>query len=100
MPRSTAMKFSGHKTESVYRRYDIVSPQDMKLAAAKMENYLEGLKSTKITTVEENPTDVGRKSFKFGVGGGVRTLGHRNHNPALYQLSYTHRGVPPVYQIR
>ena len=27
----------------------------------------------------------------FGVGGGIRTLGHWNHNPALYQLSYTHR---------
>jgi hypothetical protein len=26
-----------------------------------------------------------------GVGGGIRTLGHWNHNPALYQLSYTHR---------
>ncbi len=34
-----------------------------------------------------------------GVGGGVRTLGHWNHNPALYQLSYTHREVrPSVYQ--
>src|SRR5579864_420317 len=48
----------------------------------------------------KNPTDAGAKSFKFGVGGGVRTLGHRNHNPALYQLSYTHRGVPSVYQIQ
>ena len=28
---------------------------------------------------------------KVGVGGGIRTLGHWNHNPALYQLSYTHR---------
>ena len=26
-----------------------------------------------------------------GVGGGIRTLGHWNHNPALYQLSYTHQ---------
>ena len=26
-----------------------------------------------------------------GVGGGVRTHDHWNHNPALYQLSYTHR---------
>jgi hypothetical protein len=26
------------------------------------------------------------------VGGGIRTLGHWNHNPALYQLSYTHHG--------
>jgi hypothetical protein len=25
------------------------------------------------------------------VGGGIRTLGHWNHNPALYQLSYTHQ---------
>ena len=30
----------------------------------------------------------------YGVGGGIRTLGHRNHNPALYQLSYTHRKGP------
>jgi hypothetical protein len=53
VPRKMAMEISGHKTESVYRRYDIVSPQDMKLAAAKMENYLEGLKSRATTTVEE-----------------------------------------------
>jgi hypothetical protein len=32
-------------------------------------------------------------SNKIGVGGGIRTLGHRNHNPALYQLSYTHHEV-------
>jgi hypothetical protein len=59
VPRKMAMEISGHKTESVYRRYDIVSQQDMKLAAAKMENYLKGLKSrattTKTTTVEEKP---------------------------------------------
>src|SRR5581483_5083509 len=36
-----------------------------------------------------------RKSFvQYGVGGGIRTLGHWNHNPALYQLSYTHRAGP------
>ena len=26
----------------------------------------------------------------YGVGDGTRTHGIRNHNPALYQLSYTH----------
>ena len=45
IPRKVAMAISGHKTEAVYRRYDIVSPRDLKLAAAKMENYLEGLRS-------------------------------------------------------
>jgi integrase len=45
IPRKIATSISGHKTESVYRRYDIVSPQDLKIAAAKMENYLGELRA-------------------------------------------------------
>jgi len=37
VPRSVAMKMTGHKTESVYRRYDIVSEGDLKDAASKLE---------------------------------------------------------------
>jgi hypothetical protein len=33
VPRQVAMKITGHKTESIYQRYDIVSPRDMKTAA-------------------------------------------------------------------
>jgi integrase len=43
IPRNVAMGISGHSTESVYRRYDIVSPRDLKLAAVRMETYLSGL---------------------------------------------------------
>ena len=35
VPRSVAMKMTGHKTEAVYRRYAIVSPGDLKAAATK-----------------------------------------------------------------
>lgn len=41
IPRKIAMAISGHKTEAVYRRYDIVSAADLKLAAAKMETYFQ-----------------------------------------------------------
>jgi hypothetical protein len=34
------MSITGHRTESVYRRDDIVSDRDLKLAATKMETYL------------------------------------------------------------
>jgi hypothetical protein len=35
-PRKLAMSISGHKTEAVYRRYDIVSAEDLKLVKSKM----------------------------------------------------------------
>jgi integrase len=34
--RSVAMKMTGHKTESVYRRYAIVSESDLREAGAKL----------------------------------------------------------------
>lgn len=40
-PRAVAMAIRGHKTESVYRRYEIVSPRDINTAKIKMEQYVE-----------------------------------------------------------
>jgi integrase len=39
IPRNVAMKISGHRTEAIYRRYDIVSEQDIANARAKLEGY-------------------------------------------------------------
>ena len=36
VPRKVAMAMVGHKTESVYRRYDIVTDSDLHAAAAKV----------------------------------------------------------------
>jgi integrase len=40
IPRPVAMAISGHKTESVYRRYDIVSGGDLEAAGTTMERFM------------------------------------------------------------
>jgi integrase len=37
VPQSVAMKMTGHKTDSVFRRYDIVSPDDLRIAAEPLD---------------------------------------------------------------
>ena len=46
VPRSVAMKVSGHKTESIYRRYAIVSESDIQDATARLLGHNYGHSST------------------------------------------------------
>ena len=43
--RKTAMMRTGHKTESVYNRYDIGTDADLKNAAQQLEAYRNGSES-------------------------------------------------------
>jgi integrase len=41
IPESVAMRISGHKTRSMFLRYDVTSEQDLDMAAARVDAYLD-----------------------------------------------------------
>jgi hypothetical protein len=51
IPERVAMKISGHKTSSVFDRYNIVSDHDLKMAAAKQSAYLDSLRGHNLGTI-------------------------------------------------
>jgi integrase len=46
VPRSVATKITGHRTESVYRRYAIVSDEDLRRAARRLTHRVDTGTST------------------------------------------------------
>jgi len=53
------MMISGHKTRSVFDRYNIVSDTDLKIAASKQEAYLQAQTGTISGTIHELGTKKG-----------------------------------------
>ncbi len=73
VPRSTAMKMVGHKTEAIYRRYAIVDEVMMREGAEKLARYESGNGLENLGKLAEQGKDLGKVTVNPTLQGNLPT---------------------------
>jgi integrase len=96
IPEKRAMRISGHKSRSMFDRYDITDEREIQVAGQKLARYLEGKAEvvTKEVTAPENGTSGKSREVqwnhpvKFGSSGRIRTYNLLvNSRRLIYELA-------------
>ncbi len=66
IPRKVAMSISGHRTEHIYRRYDIVAHRDLADAGARLDQYFGAIKAQQPKGAEPNSEEPGQMGTLLG----------------------------------
>ena len=94
VPETVAMRITGHKTQSVFDRYNITSEEDLKEAAGKLSKYILAKKVTIAVTLPQEQVlgsnTVSQPIEIYGGGGGIRTHGR------LHDAGFQDRSIRPL----
>jgi hypothetical protein len=102
VPEKVAMAISGHKTRSVFDRYNIVNEADLERAARSLTSYFEREKA-KMVTLSVTPANLSARnrveddSELVGMSAGSMELA-RGIEPPTCGLQISDRGVAQVLE--